>query len=154
MSEALKIKGGLTKKTAEARIAAGIQKLSEGVITQVMIGRAKTDVGGMWNELIKVCNGEVTGKHNFEWLSKDERNAGRECKKTRMMVLQTAGARKRYEQWQHTPERNADTYTFMANTGTFKDRDGGPVAILKGIKADLDGVVLVYDPASIASMAT
>ena len=37
--DALKVKGGLSKKVAEARITAGVQKLSESAIAEVMIGR-------------------------------------------------------------------------------------------------------------------
>ena len=75
LAETLRVKGGLNRKAAETRIAAGVQKLSETVIAKVMIGRTKSDVDTLWNDLIKVSNDEDTGKRNYEWLTKDEKHS-------------------------------------------------------------------------------
>ena len=124
-----------------------------------MIGRSKTDVDTMWNEFIKVSNDEITGKHNFEWLTKGERNAARKIRENKEKDLkkqnqddgfQHVGAKKRIDRYQSTPEKDAGIFTLVEDS--FRDVHGGPVPILKEIQVDAEGIALVYDQASVASM--
>ena len=124
-----------------------------------MIGRTKSDVDTLWNDLIKVSNDEDTGKRNYEWLTKDERNTARRHRENKERDLkrqnqddgfQVVGANKRNGKYQRIPDKNSDTFSLVEDS--FMDERGGPVPIRKEIQANSEGVALVYDQASISSM--
>ena len=101
-----------------------------------MIGRTKSDVDTLWNDLIKVSNDEDTGKRNYEWLTKDERNTARKHRENKERDLKrqnqddgfhVVGANKRNDKYQRTPDMNSDIFPLVEDS--FIDERGGPVPI-------------------------